>query len=255
MPNSSITAYERIQFQRYITGTTYLVSSLVVIRSFEDSFASKDSVATVRTSLSLLEIARALLDLLSVHLCPHGRPNTITTDQNISIGSRSIGKGHLDSLVLSQIFISRHGVAILNEIRLELLAFIDQNLLQIRPVHHARVGQSVQIGTLLQGELDEPIGGGVGIPQIVQGIASHAEGSVGAQSVLDAAGASSREGKLVHHSLEQFLIDLLEDREGVGRKLDRTTEASECGRLFVDGHVEALLEHAKGRSQTTNTTY
>mmetsp|Transcript_17301 Transcript_17301/g.41008 ORF Transcript_17301/g.41008 Transcript_17301/m.41008 type:complete len:335 (-) Transcript_17301:282-1286(-) len=223
-----------------------LVSCLIVVGRLDDSFTSKDGVATVRASLPPLKIGRTLLDLFSVHLCPHCRPNAIGTNQNIRIGRRSVRKGNLDALVLSQVFIRRDGVAVLDEVRLELFAFVDQNLLQIGTVHNARVGQSVQIGALLQGELDEPIGGGVGIDEVVQRVAGHAEGAVGPQPVLDAAGARPREGELVHDAVEQPLVDLLEDREGIGRKLDRTAEAGKGGRLFVDGHVEAALEHAKG---------
>mmetsp|Transcript_3418 Transcript_3418/g.9719 ORF Transcript_3418/g.9719 Transcript_3418/m.9719 type:complete len:248 (-) Transcript_3418:532-1275(-) len=186
-----------------------LVSSLIIVGRLEDSFTSKDGVATVSASLSLLEIGRTLLNLLSVHLCPHRRPNAIGTNQNIRIDRRSVPKGNLDALVLSQILVCRDGVAVLDEVWFELPAFVDQNLLQVGTVHNARVGQTVQIGALLQGELDEPIGGGVGIHKIVQRIVGHAEGSVGPQSVLDAAGARSREGELVHDAVEQLLVDLL----------------------------------------------
>lgn len=103
--------------------------------------------------------------------------------------------------------------------------------------------------TYLERKLDKPIRRRLGVPQVIQGIARHAKGSIGAQAIFNATGPRSGKGKLGHDAFKGGGVHFLQHTERIARKLNRSAETGKGGRLFVDRHVKALLEHGQGGRQ------
>mmetsp|Transcript_243 Transcript_243/g.379 ORF Transcript_243/g.379 Transcript_243/m.379 type:complete len:299 (+) Transcript_243:800-1696(+) len=229
-----------------------LVSRLVVIGRLEDGFAGEYGVSAVGASLSFEFVGRTLLDLFIVHLSADGGPDSIGTHEEICLGGGSIGQIDRDAFALTMADIGFDGIPVLYEIGFEFGAFLEEYFLQVRSIDDAGVGQLIEIGTFLEGEFHEPIGGRPVVPEIIQRILRHAEGSIGTQSVLDAAGTRAGEGESVHDAIEQPFIDLLQHGQRVGRELDGSSKSCKGRRLFVDRHVKALVKHVQGRRETSH---
>jgi len=187
-----------------------LVSRLVVVVGFEDRLSGKDGVSRVVTSLSLFLVGAERLDpALVVHLVSDGAPDSVASHQNVGLRGGAVGQGDGNPVALSLVLVSDDRVSVLDEIRLDLFALVQQNFLEIGSVDHSGVWQSKEIGAFLEGKLDEPVGGGIGIDEVIERIVRHAEGSVRSESVLDAAGADSGKGELFHDAVKEVVVDFL----------------------------------------------
>mmetsp|Transcript_19078 Transcript_19078/g.28967 ORF Transcript_19078/g.28967 Transcript_19078/m.28967 type:complete len:308 (-) Transcript_19078:321-1244(-) len=231
-----------------------LVPRLVIIWRAEDSFTCKHRVPAVGTSLLHLFIFVGPLDFFVVHLCSDTGPDTVASHQDIRIG-RPLLQIHSDTLALPVRSVSLYRISILDKIRFDLAALINQNFLQIRSINDTRIRQSIEIGTFLEGKFHKPIGGCILVEEVINAIIRHTKRSIGTKSILDTTGTCSRKGEFLHDASKQRLVNLLKDTEGIGGELDGSPKASEGGCFFIDCDIESFLEHVEccGESSDSST--
>mmetsp|Transcript_107582 Transcript_107582/g.314561 ORF Transcript_107582/g.314561 Transcript_107582/m.314561 type:complete len:423 (-) Transcript_107582:423-1691(-) len=182
-----------------------LVADVEVVLGLVHRLAGEHGVPAVGASGAL-----ALLRL-APHLRAGGRPDAVGPDEDVALQLGAVLQEDLDAGVVGE-----DGVAcdLLRVLHRALRQRLQQHLLEVRPVHDARVGQREHVRGGLHGvEGAEPLG-----PQRVH------------EAVLPVPG----EGEAVHEFVEQRLVDVPDDREGVRRELDGAAESGERRRLLKD---------------------
>ena len=116
--------------------------------------------------------------------------------------------------------------------------------MQVWTIDHARVRETVQVGTLLQRELYKPVSITVRVPKVGELVICQLE-TGSAESVLNSAAPCTRESKFLHHPVKNILVDLFDYAEGVACKLNWTAKPGKLGGAFVHSAVHALLQERK----------
>mmetsp|Transcript_7605 Transcript_7605/g.15298 ORF Transcript_7605/g.15298 Transcript_7605/m.15298 type:complete len:254 (+) Transcript_7605:573-1334(+) len=143
-----------------------LVSRLVIVLRLECRLPREDGVAGVGATLLHLAVLGGTFDSLPVHLGANRGPNTVGTHENVGMGGRTVGELHIHALPLAQALVPHYGVPVLYEVGLDLLALLYEDLLEVGSVDYPSEGQAVEVGTLLEWELYEPICGGRRVPKV-----------------------------------------------------------------------------------------
>jgi len=180
-------------------------------------------------------------------------PDAVGPDEHVSLVRRSVAhlQGHA---AISAVRVARDLGAVDEEVWLDRAALLQQQLLKVGPIDHARVRQLEKVGARPEWKLQVPIGGHLLVEEVARiGHRRHAELAVSAQPILDAASARARKGELLHDAVKELLVDRLDRRQRVARELDRTAEARKLARLLVQRHVEARLQRAERSRQPADS--
>mmetsp|Transcript_74849 Transcript_74849/g.217263 ORF Transcript_74849/g.217263 Transcript_74849/m.217263 type:complete len:237 (-) Transcript_74849:415-1125(-) len=190
-----------------------LVSSLVVIIGFQNGLSGKYCVPRILATLSYFSVLTCRFDsALVVHLISNRRPDTIRTNQYISLNCAAISQGDGNTFALALILIGCDWISIHNKVLLQSFAFVDKDFLKVGSVDDTSVRKTEQIGTLLQRKFNKPISRGIRIPQIINRIIRHSEGSIRSKTILDTTGACSCESELLHYSVKELVVNLFQNR-------------------------------------------
>mmetsp|Transcript_21167 Transcript_21167/g.50069 ORF Transcript_21167/g.50069 Transcript_21167/m.50069 type:complete len:361 (-) Transcript_21167:100-1182(-) len=202
-----------------------LVADIEVVVGALDGVSGKAGVARVGG-------ARVRpLGVLVPHLGADRRPDAIGSDEHVSLHAAAILEVHLDGAILELLpvlhgRVAQHGVIAAN--------FVQQELLEVWAVDHARVRELEVLGHLGDGvELGVPLR---------------------ADAVLDPVGARPRERELLHQLREHVLVDRLDRRQCVRSKLNRSAKPGKLASLLQDSDLDALLLECLGKEQPPNTT-
>mmetsp|Transcript_85391 Transcript_85391/g.242049 ORF Transcript_85391/g.242049 Transcript_85391/m.242049 type:complete len:215 (-) Transcript_85391:545-1189(-) len=133
-----------------------LVAAVVVVVELQHGLSSEDGVPRVGAALAGETVRGRLLHLaLVVHLRAHGGPDAVRAHQQVSLHASAVRKPHYHPVLV--IGVAHHGVAVLDVIGLQLLALIHEDILKVRPINDASVGQLEKVSTLLQRKGNEPV--------------------------------------------------------------------------------------------------
>mmetsp|Transcript_76794 Transcript_76794/g.212187 ORF Transcript_76794/g.212187 Transcript_76794/m.212187 type:complete len:279 (+) Transcript_76794:733-1569(+) len=182
-----------------------LVAHVEVVLRLEHRFASKHSVAAVGAP------GAWTLFRLAPHLRTCGRPNPISTNENVTLNLTAILAAHSDTGIVGQDFVASNPLRILYR---SIREGAEKDLLQIGTVNNTSVRQAKHVsGRCHCVERAEPLC---------------------AKSIHKTILPTTGESKSVHEIVEQRLVNIPDHRERIRGKLDRSTETGKRACLLQD---------------------